>query len=105
MNSITGTEAITLMRELRHDENKYFIMQHLTFNSVNQSSDGLRIVERCRLRPSLPKEIFRTESDLLLPYTDLEQKKPGMCYKKLIRFVAFPPDFELLKVTWFPENL
>lgn len=93
------------MRELRNNENLYFIMHHLTYNSVLKTTNGLRIVERCRLRPSLPNEIFKVESDLLLPYTDLIQKKAGMCYKKLIRIVAFPPEYELLIVDWFPENI
>lgn len=69
--SITGTEAIARMRSLRHDESLYFILYHLTFNAATQETNGLRIVEGCRLRPSLPDDVFKTDSDLYLPYFDL----------------------------------
>lgn len=101
MKQISGAEAIERMREIRHDPKQYFTMHHLTFNSRNGKSNGMRIVERCRLRPALPKEYGQRHSDLYLPYYDIKEEKNGLCFRKLIRFVSFSPDFELLKINWF----
>jgi hypothetical protein len=101
METITGTEAIQKMRALRNDENVHFLLMHHTFDRRKKTSDGLRKVEQCRLRPSLPDEIFDTDSDLYLPYYDLLAKKNGMCFKILMRFCAFPPDYKVLKINWF----
>jgi hypothetical protein len=101
MEKISGFEALARMREIRHDDKKHFILYHLTYNIDKDKTDGLRIVKRACLRPALPDDALKTESDLYLTYTDLDSNEPRMCFKKLIRFVAFPPDFTLLKVDWF----
>ena len=101
MKQISATEAIQRMRALRHDETKHFIVHHITWDDTKQKTNGLRIVKKCRLRPSLPKELYGKPSDLYLPYYDIEKQKNGNCRKRLIRVVAFPPDFELLKVNWY----
>lgn len=104
MNTITGTEAIRQMREMKHDKNTHFVMHHLTFNTSTQESKGLRVVDRCRLRIALPNEKFKRLSDIYLPYTDLdlsEEDNARGAFKKTIRYVAFPPAYELLKVIWY----
>ena len=101
MKEISGTEAIAKMREIRHRQEVSFSLHHLTFNAATNETKGLRVVERCRLRPSLPNERFAMPGDLYLPYMDLDLNEPRTCFKKLIRFVAFPPRHELLKVNWF----
>jgi len=101
MESISGFDALARMREIRYDDTKYFMLYHLTYNTEKDKTDGLRIVKHARLRPALPDEVFNIPSDLYLTYTDLDNNEPRMCFKKLIRFVAFPPDFTLLKVDWF----
>lgn len=101
MKEISGSEAIARMREIRHNKKLSFELHHLTYNHATGETHGLRVVSRCRLRPSLPKETFALPSDLYLPYTDLDTGEPKTCYKKLIRAVAFPPKHKLLKVNWF----
>lgn len=101
MKTISGPEAIARMRELRHKKNAHFELQHITFNQKRNETEGIRHVQHCRLRPALPDEKFYPNADLYLTYIDLDIKEPRMCFKKLIRFVAFPPDFKLLKVKWF----
>lgn len=101
MKTISGPEAIARMRDLRHKSNTYFELQHITFNQNRSETDGIRLVQRCRLRPALPDEKFYPNADLYLPYIDLDINEPRMCFKKLIRFVAFPPNYKLLKVKWF----
>lgn len=101
MKEISGTEAIARMRQIRHRHENSFTLHHLTWNEAKREAKGLRVVERCRLRPALPNEKFSLPGDLYLPYMDLDIGEPRNCFKKLIRFVAFPPRYELLKVNWF----
>ncbi len=101
MKSISGADAIARMRQIRHDPSKHFILKHLTYNRDKDATNGLRTVRKCRLRAALPKEAFQYPTDMYLTYYDIEKDQNRMCFKKLIRYVAFAPDFELLKVDWF----
>ena len=102
------------MRELRHSTEFFFTMHHQTWNVARQQTDGMRVVRRCRLRPSLPEDRMQPHPDLFLPYTDMDQSKANqnrMCRKRLVKYVAFPPEFELLEIDWLspvtnnPQNL
>ena len=105
--SITGTSAIALMRRLSRDMNQSFVLHHQTFDEKTGISNGMRVVKQCKLRVSLPGDTFhKGTEDLYLPYIDLDAPRNNqnrMCRKKLIRYVAFPPHFELLKVDWFNQ--
>jgi hypothetical protein len=104
VDTINGYEALKRMRALRHSEDQSFIMHHQTWNEKKHQTNGIRIVKRCRLRPALPEDSMQPHPDLFQPYTDLNAAKINqnrMCRKRLIRYVAFPPDFILLKVDWF----
>jgi hypothetical protein len=104
METIPGYEALARMRAMRHDEASYFILHHITWQEKRQETDGTRVVRRCRLRKSLPSEKFQPDADLFLPYTDLSLPKNDqnrMCRKRCIRYVAFPPEYQLIKVDWF----
>ena len=101
MEQISGFEAIARMRELRHKDHLHFELHHLTYNHATGETKGLRVVSRCRVRPSLPDDRFALPADLYLPYMDLDMNEPRMCFRKLIRAVAFPPHFVLQKVNWF----
>lgn len=106
METITGAEAIDKMRELKHSETQSFVLHHLTWNAKTEKTSGLRVVARCRLRPAMPEEGIKPHPELFLPYMDLDlaiDDQPRICYKRLIRAVAFPPENVLLKVKWF-EN-
>lgn len=104
-NSITGTEAIALMRRISKEMHQPFALHHQTFDDKTGVSNGMRVVKKCMLRQSLPGDIFQKgTSDLYLPYLDMDLPKSNqhrMCRKHLIRYVAFPPHNELLKVDWF----
>lgn len=104
VNNINGFEALKRMRAIRHSTDFFFKMKHLTWNEHRGQTDGIRVVHRCRLRPALPEDSMKPHPDLFQPYTDLDQSKANqnrMCRKRLIREVAFPPDFTWLKVDWF----
>lgn len=101
MKTISGAEALARMRQIRHDPSAHFVLHHLTYNHDKDSTNGLRIVNKARLRPALPQDVFRFTSELYLTYYDIEKDEAKMCFKKLMRCVAFAPDFELMKVDWF----
>jgi hypothetical protein len=102
MDKITFTEAYARMREMRHDTNKHFTLHHHTYNVKRHETNGVRVVERARLRPALPDDEFTKPADMYLPYIDLDADEPRLCFRKLIQYVAFPPDFKLLKVNHYP---
>lgn len=85
-----------------------FTMHHQTYDENTGQSIGMRVVKKCMLRVSLPGDLFKKgTSDLYLPYVDLDLPKSNqnrMCRKRLIRYVAFPPHNELLKVNWFKNE-
>lgn len=107
METIHGFEAIARMRQMKNNTQAFFKMSHLTADTSRKITNGMRHVEKCRLRDALPDDAFGSvPADLFLPYSDLSERKPvnRMCRKKLIRYVAFPPDFTLLKVEWFKPD-
>ena len=102
MNTINGFEALARMHEIRNT-GETFEMRHLTYNRRTQESSGLRTVRHCKTRPALPQEKFDVCAELYLPYTDIAapiENQNRTCRKRLIRYVAFPPEYQLLKVTW-----
>jgi hypothetical protein len=106
MNSqqtISGTKALERMRNLRKVSGATFMMIHIACNLKTGQCGELRKVERCRLRAGLVSDAMTVDPDHYLPYEDIDLEQPKMCFKKLARFVAFPPNYELLKVDWFHE--
>ncbi|MDR2130545.1 MAG: hypothetical protein LBP56_05180 [Odoribacteraceae bacterium] len=101
---IPATEAIQRMRLISKVEDAYFTLVHLTYNHKTGAGGETRKVERCRLRPSLPDGVTRIDPDHYLTYVDGSMDEPRMCFKKLIRYVGFPPDYKLLKVNWFEDG-
>lgn len=98
---ISGKIAIERMRRLKYVPDTYFSMIHFTCNLNRPGKFTLIKVEKCRLRPALKNDTFQTDGDHYLCYQDIEKQEPRMCFKKLIRYVAFPPDYEFQKVNWF----
>ncbi|MBI9052467.1 MAG: hypothetical protein JEY96_01535 [Bacteroidales bacterium] len=104
METISGTEAVQQMRTLSKIPDTSFTLVHLTYDRKREKTKGKRTVESCRLRQSLPEDVFDVDSDHYLPYEDLNKRKYGQCFKKLIRFVGFPPNYTLIKVNWFDND-
>jgi hypothetical protein len=100
---ISGADAIYRMRNLRLVNDATFTLIHISCNLKTGECGEIIKHDRCRLRKSLNENIFNINSDHYLPYEDVDTGEPKMSFKKLIRFVAFPPDYQLLKVSWFNE--
>lgn len=101
VEEISRNEAIRRMRLVSKTKDGYFAMMHLTCNLKTGESGELRKVERARLREALRRETFQVDGDHYLPYTDLDINEPRMCFKVLIRWVGFPPDYRMMKVKLF----
>lgn len=98
---ISGAEAIRRMRLISKMKDETFTLIHFTWNMKTRVGGELRKVEHCRLRPAMPEKVTKVDPDHYLTYTIADLDEPRMCWKKLLRFVAFPPRYELLKVDWF----
>lgn len=103
MRTISGNDAIRRMRMITKLKDGSFEMTHFTANHKTAEAGELRKVTGCRVRASMPKGVTVNNPDHYLCYTDGQSKEPRMCFKKLIRYVAFPPYYETLKVEWFND--
>ncbi len=99
--TISGPEAIDRMRMLKKVPNASFGIMFLTCNLKTGAAGQVRKIERCRLRPSMRDEVLDVPSDHYLYLEDLDTDEPKQCFKKLIRYVSFPPSGEWLKIKWF----
>jgi hypothetical protein len=99
--TISGAEAVRRARNLKFVPGAHFTLVHLTCNMKTGECGGLVKKERCRVRPSLREDTFTMDGDMYFPYEDLDGELPGMCFKRLMRYIGFPPGYELLKIDWF----
>lgn len=99
METIKGNEAIKKMREI--SKGSCFTILFYTCDRKREEGGELRKYERCRIRPAEYKELAETSPDHYLYFTDLETMANRRCWKKLIRYVGFAPDFALNKIDWY----
>ena len=104
METITGTEAIRRARNLRRVNGAYFSLMHLTCNLATKECGEMVKIERARCRPALRKETFKHDGDMYFPYEDLDTEEPRMCFKRLMLYIRFPPNYELKKIDWCAES-
>jgi hypothetical protein len=101
--TISGTEAIRRARNLKHVPEASFTLIHLTCHLKTNDDCKTSKHERCRIRPSLKEDTFQLDGDMYFTYEDMDTGDPRMCFKRLMRYIAFPPRYELLKIDWFNE--
>jgi hypothetical protein len=100
---ITGTEAIRRARNLKYVPGATFMLIHLSCNLTTKQAGQVVKHERCRVRPALREDTFQLDGDLYFTYEDADTAEPRMCFKRLMRHIAFPPDHELLKIDWYND--
>ena len=101
VDTISGGEAISRARNLKLVQGSWFTLLHLTCNMKTGACGELRKYERCRVRPALREDTFKMDGDMYFTFEDLETGEPKMCFKRLMRYIGFPPDYKLLKIDWF----
>jgi hypothetical protein len=78
-----------------------FTLIHISCNLDSRQCGEIIKHDRCRLRNPVGENTFGIDGFHYLPYEDTGTGEPKMAFKKLVRYVAFPPYYELLKVNWF----
>jgi len=101
--TISGNDAIRRARNLKYVPGASFILIHLTCNLKTKKYGEVSKTEHCRVRPALKEDTFQLDGDLYFTCEDMDTGEPKMCFKRLMRYIAFPPNYELLKIDWFNE--
>lgn len=112
--AIKGTHALQLARELSKLPEGDFHIVFFPYSRRRPAAEGesshrssqfrceakLRTIEHCRWRTQLPHEAFDIDSDNYFLFQD-SAGNPKMCYRYLIRFMAFPNDgYKLHPIKW-----
>ena len=99
--TIKGTTAMQWAKEISKLPEGCFTVAFFPCSRKKEvATPKLTIKKGCKWRTQLPKEIFDVDGDNLFLFTDADGE-PRMCYKILIRFMAFPNDgFKLHKIDW-----
>ena len=99
--TISGSEVLRRARNLKYVPDASFTLIHLTCNFKTKKCGETVKAERCRVRPALKEDTFQLDGDLYFTYENLDTGEPKMCFRKLMRYIGFPPDYELQKIDWF----
>jgi len=104
METITGIEAIRMMKQVSKLSDGRFTIAFFSYNRTEEeASTKLQVREGCKVRKQLPQEQFQIPSDNYFLFQDKDQN-PKTCFRVLIRFVGFPPEYKLIKVKWFKDE-
>ena len=98
---IDGITALQNAREISKLPDGYFTVAFFPYSrSKGEAGAQLVVKEHCKYRTQLPHERFSVDSENYLLFTDANGD-PKMCYRILIRFMAFPQDgYKLHKINW-----
>lgn len=99
METIEGNEAIRRIREI--SKGGYFSIMFYTCDRKREEGGELRKYNKCRVRPAEYNELAETNPDHFLYFTDIESGEARRCWKKLIRFVGFAPEYNMMKIDWY----
>jgi hypothetical protein len=100
---ISGSDAIRRARNLKYVPGASFTLIHLTCNFKTKECGKTVKIEHCRVRMALKEDTFHLDGDLYFPYEDVDTGDAKMCFKRLMRYIGFPPGYELLKIDWYNE--
>lgn len=89
------------MRLLKRTGTTHFGMIFITCDFSRNEYGQKRKYEKCRIRTAMRDEGLKISADHYLFFENLETGEARQCFKKLIRQVSFPPDYEWLQVKWF----
>lgn len=98
---IDGITALQNAREISKLPGGDFTVVFFPYSrSRGEAGAHLVVKEHCKYRTQLPGERFAVDSENYFLFTDAEGD-PKMCYRILIRFMAFPQDgYKLHKINW-----
>lgn len=96
-----GIDALQWAREISKLPEGYFTLCFFPYSrSRGEAGASLVVKERCKWRTQLPDERFTVSAENYLLFSDSEGN-PKMCYRILVRYMAFPNDgYKLHKINW-----
>lgn len=100
MKQIDGIEAIRLANEVSKLPDGSFTIAFYPYNRTKgEAGDKLVIRKDCTTRPQMPQDKIAVDGDnyFLFKNGDGDDK---MCYRYLLRYIGFPPSFDMIKVNW-----
>lgn len=104
MEIINGIDAIRMMQEVSKLPDGNFTIAFYPYNrTLGKANANLQVREKCTVRKQLPQERFQIPSDNYFLFMD-SNNDHKTCYRVLIRFVCFPPNYNLIKVKWFSND-
>jgi len=98
---MNGIDALQWARELSKLPKGDFTLCFFPYSrSKGRAKAELQVREHCKYRTQLPDERFAVAPENYLLFTDAEGN-PKMCYRILVRYMAFPNDgYKLHKINW-----
>ena len=100
MEIINGIDAIRMMQEVCKLPDGNFSIAFFKYNrTTGKVVTKLQVRQYCHVRAQLPQELFTIPSDNYFLFEDNDGDHKT-CFRILIRFVAFPPHYNLIKVKW-----
>lgn len=102
---LDGINAMQWARELSKLPKGDFTLVFFPYSRKrDEASDVPVIREHCKWRTQMPQEKIDINSDNLLLFTD-GNGQPRMCYRILIRYMAFSHDgYKLHKINWLGDE-
>lgn len=99
MDTIRGTDALAKAETITKTGGNFNVMFYSYSRSKHTASDKLKTLTCCHTRTPMPHEKWSVDGAhyFLFDYQGLQRQ----CYKVLLRFIAFSPDYKLLKVKWY----
>lgn len=99
-----GISAMQWARELSKLPDGDFTVAFFPYSRQrDKASRVLTVKEHCKWRAQMPSERISEDPDNLLLFTD-GNGEPRMCYRILIRYMAFSQDgYKLHKINWLGE--
>lgn len=100
-SELEGMHALEWARELSKLPDGDFTVVFFPYSRKrDQASTELCIKEHCKWRTQWPGEKYSVASDNLFLFTD-ENGEPRMCWRILIRYMAFSQDgYRLHRINW-----
>ncbi len=94
--SINGIVALERMKLETAAGHSFKLSVFSYSKSKQKASDKLRTFENCKVRKQLPSDKWSIDVENFFLFESNGQ--PKTCYKYLMRYVGFAPDYKLLKI-------
>lgn len=99
MNEETSINGIVALERMKVETAAGQVFKLCTFGysrAKEKASEYLKTYDNCLVRTQLPSEKWQVDAENFFLFESNGQ--PKTCYKYLVRYVGFAPDYKLLKI-------